>query len=76
MIVVEYTFEADSIVSLIVTPDESLAREGFSAGASVGIDRARISLADGGTINPWDVSTEDIPWSNLWVQGLFKASCE
>ena len=75
MIVVEYTFKADKVVSLVVAPDESLARAGYSAGASVGLTEARISLANNGGVDPWGVSTEEIPWSNLWVQGMFNARC-
>jgi hypothetical protein len=75
MIEVTYTFKAERVISLIAAPDEALARNGYGAGASVGLDKARISLAKGGAVDPWRVSTKEVPWSNLWVYGVFKGQC-
>lgn len=75
MITVEYTFTASKIHTFIAAPDETLARAGYSAGASVGVGSARILLAKNGSANPFDVSTKSHPWSNIWIYGVFEAGC-
>ena len=69
---ITYTFEADTIYTFIATPDETLAANGVSAGASVDLSFARIFVS-GEDLSR--ISTRTMPNSNIWVYGLFEFSC-
>lgn len=43
-----FSFTATKVVSLVVTPDETLARLGYTAGASVGLDEAVLQFGQPG----------------------------
>jgi hypothetical protein len=66
------SIEAKDIVSFVVTADETLAREGFEAGASVGLTRASIALTKAIPYSDY------VSWSaaNGWVSanGVFELS--
>lgn len=71
---VRFTFRAQKVLTFIATPDETLARQGLSVGASVDTDRARVYLARGRMLDPMTIDTARYPWSNLWVYGLFEGA--
>lgn len=76
MIHVEYSFQADVIHSFVAVPDETLARNGFFMGSSVGVESARIGISRETwrgvrSVDPADVNTVEYPWSNIWLMGLF-----
>lgn len=73
-IVALYNFKAARVHALIVSPDETLAALGYSAGASVGLSSALVRIGYGGlvrprAIDPMSLSTRTHPGSNLWMHG-------
>lgn len=76
-IVVVFSFTGRHVQAFIATPDEALAGRSFFVGSSVGLTEAKISLARvNRAINPKSISTDQHPWSNIWVYGRFSgASC-
>lgn len=55
--------------SLLVAPDETLAAEGYSAGASVGADQATVRIARLG--KPVSASALVSGIGNFWILGVF-----
>lgn len=79
-ITVSFAATARRIHTFTVVPDETLARAGITAGASVGTSHAEIRLARSGivgphAVSPHAVSTSRYPWSNLWVHGVLDLPC-
>lgn len=68
-IVIEYD-ELKTIHTLVATPDETLASEGYSIGASVGTTETWIYIYDisGNTVPPGDYIDDT---ANIWIYGLF-----
>jgi len=76
---IEYPAAA-KVGSLVIASDETLARVGIVAGASVGLSSAQIVLSRVGwfgphQISPEAVSTKNYPLSNLWVYGVMLGEC-
>ena len=69
-VIIHYS-KADKVVSLNVTPDETMAAEGYTMGASVGLDHSIINIYDGegNLINPNDYTNDR---GNIWINGIFK----
>ncbi len=65
-----FNFYADEIVLFMVTPDESYAKAGITAGASVGQDVAVISYGKNG--QRLMTSEMAVQYSNFFVYGIFK----
>lgn len=65
------------IVSIVAVPDEALARQGYFVGASVGLDRARLSFARAGLTGARPVAPKTVraPLSNIWIHGVLEADC-
>jgi hypothetical protein len=61
----------EKVISFSVTPDETMTSEGFTVGASVGFDRAVISIYDKDhqLINPMDYINGS---GNIWISGMFE----
>ena len=61
----------NKVVSFNVTPDETMASEGYTMGASVGLDKTIISIYDSGKklVNPKTYRNKD---GNIWVNGIFR----
>lgn len=58
----------DGVFAILVTADETLARNGIVAGGSGGGSLTRIGLYKNGTqLNPNSVNTNTYPNSNLWL---------
>lgn len=70
-IVVNYSFTASKVVSLVVTPDETFASL-YSVGASVGLSTATISVYSLSTGQKVDASTISSANGNFWIYGLFE----
>jgi len=71
---IEYDFTADKVVSLIVTPDETLMKEGYKSGSSVGLSHSYIFIGKEGStnyVNPNDLVSKR---GNFWFQGVFEVS--
>lgn len=67
---VNYGILTSAVVTFLVTTDETLAAGGYTCGASVNRDVAKISLfrRDGTRVLP----NNSIPANgNLWIYGLF-----
>lgn len=80
-ITVSFAFKARRVRTFIAGPDETLAIHGIVAGASVGLTAAHITLSRPGVIgavhvSPSAVTTARHPFSNLWIYGVFDASCD
>lgn len=69
--VIVYYSKAEKVISFNVTPDETMASEGYTMGASVGLDKTVISIFDKNhkLINPNDYVNER---GNIWLNGIFK----
>lgn len=77
-----YGFTADSVISLIASPDETFANLGFLTGASVGIQNSDISVrklkanTTTGVISSDDTDFSDLnnanESANVWVLGIVK----
>ena len=63
--VIHYAFRAHRVVTFVATPDETYAKAGILTGASVGLDRAVVTV---GT----SAKQAQIPGSNVWFYGLFE----
>lgn len=59
------------VIALTVTVDETMAAEGYSVGASVGLDTTRIYIydKDNNAVNPKDYVNK---LGNIWIEGYFK----
>jgi len=70
-IIIYYT-EYNKVISFSVTPDETMAGEGYTFGASVGLDNAVINVydKDHNLINPNDYINGG---GNIWINGMFKS---
>jgi hypothetical protein len=73
-IIVYYAKPASMVVSLVVTPDEEFASQGYFVGASVGLEACyiRIYKEIGGIItqiNPEDLISNS---GNFWIYGIFE----
>lgn len=72
LIIVNYAQTFGAVNSLIVAPDETLARQGVTAGPSVNRSDCRIALRRaGGTVDVTTVGLEST--ANLWIFGIFDA---
>ena len=69
-IIIKYD-EFSKVNSLIATPDETMASEGYVVGASVGVSETWISVYDknGELVKPIDYINNS---GNIWIQGVFK----
>jgi len=69
-VVIHYS-KANKAVFFSVTPDETMTSEGYTMGASVGLDNAIINIydKDHNIINPNDYKNSK---GNIWVNGRFK----
>lgn len=79
-ITVHFAQDGRSVQTFIAAPDERLARAGYTVGASVRLNDARIqlgrnSLLGSHRVSPLYVSTERYPMSNIWVYGVVKGDC-
>lgn len=76
-IAVHFAFEAKKVLSFVVTPDETLAGQGYFAGASVGLNSATIRLSSASVLGTGERSPLGVAdrSANLWVFGLFEGSC-
>jgi hypothetical protein len=77
---VNFAIEGTTIRSFIATPDETLARSGFTIGASVGLRSADLMIGRPGIfgarhVSPALVDLNDYPWSNIWIYGLIEGEC-
>lgn len=71
MILLRHELGAKQVVTFIVTPDETMARDGIAIGVSAGLDFSFIYLYDkeGNLINP---QTYFASGSNIWIYGKLK----
>jgi hypothetical protein len=62
---------AKEVISLNVTPDETMASEWYTMGASVGLDFSIISVYDKNLnlVNPKKYISSS---GNIWINGIFK----
>lgn len=69
--IIIYYSDYDKVITFSVTPDETMAAEGYSMGASVGLNKAIISVfdKDHNLINPNNYSNSS---GNIWISGTFK----
>lgn len=69
-VIVSYN-DKEKVNSIAVTVDETMAAEGYSVGASVGVSETWIFIydKDGNKINPSDYENST---GNIWIQGIFK----
>lgn len=79
-IAVRFVKPVAKVRTFIVAPDEALAPAGVSAGASVSMQTATITLGRAGVfgvhqVSPLAITTGRYPGSNLWVYGLFDMDC-
>lgn len=78
---VHFAIKGKTIRSFIATPDETLARAGFTIGASVGLRSAELMIGRPGIfgarhVSPALVDLDDYPWSNIWIYGLIDGECD
>lgn len=65
-----YYKDKQKVNSIAVTVDETMASEGYTVGASVGVNKTLIYLyKDGKSIKPSDYNNV---LGNVWIQGVFK----
>jgi len=69
-IIIYYTGYS-KVISFSVTPDETMGAEGYTVGASVGLDHTIINVydKDHNLINPYDYINGG---GNIWISGMFK----
>jgi hypothetical protein len=69
-ITVTYSFTADYVNTVAVTPDETMASQGYVVGVSVGLQYLYIYIYRNGVlINPNDYVNVR---GNIWIYGLFE----
>jgi hypothetical protein len=69
-ITVTYNFTAKYVITSAVTVDETMAAEGYTVGASVGLGYTYIYIyKDGALVNPNDYANAS---GNIWVYGLYE----
>lgn len=63
--------KTSKVNSIAVTLDETMTSEGFSTGASVGLEETMIYIynEDGNLVNPIEYTSDS---GNIWIQGIFK----
>lgn len=68
--IIIYYSKAFKVISLNVTPDETMAAEGYTMGASVGLDKTIINVYDKNhnLIDPNEYTNKQ---GNIWVNGVF-----
>lgn len=68
---VHYTFTADKVHALQVSPDEQFTSASVRCGASVGLSYADVFCYMPGSSTPVDPALLTKPGGNLWVSGTF-----
>ena len=63
-----YDFTASKVITFIITSDEEYAKAGINFGVSAGLNQTRIYYYD----KNGEIATNlNIPYSNIWFEGLF-----
>lgn len=62
---------AKKVGAIMMLPDETFLAAGFSAGLSIGLDKATVIIRDrtGALVNPTTLTTANYPNSNWWIYG-------
>ena len=69
---VHYTFTADKINVVHVTPDEAFSAAGVRCGVSVGLSYADVFCYMAGSSTPVDPALLTKAGGNLWISGTFE----
>ncbi len=68
---VHYTFTADKVVVMQVTPDEAFTSASVRCGASAGLTYTDVYCYMPGSSTPVDPSLLTKKWANIWLDGTF-----
>ena len=73
-VVIEYSFIAKKVISLIAVPDETYSANGITVGSTVGVQLSKMHFyrLKSGEIQPIGSDEACFESGNIWIYGIFE----